>query len=160
MCFARQFWPSVPPKLSPRRSELCKSKNNGPLFKRCCVGRLAAIWSYPRCELATEGELSAFERLDRAKSTKSLPLKIASQPLFAAFYCPERVPTKHLPPYPATNIIICTSIALPMTQRSTLNIYSSRYRSRAVCLVWRFGLRMVFDRLDTYTQQNENIWIE
>ena len=80
-----------------------------------------------------------------------------TEPLFAAFYCPERVPTKHLPPYPATNIIICTSIALPMTQRSTLNIYSSRYRSRAVCLVWRFGLRMVFDRLDTYTQQNENI---
>ena len=64
-----------------------------------------------------------------------------TEPLFAAFYCPERVPTKHLPPYHATNIIICTSIALPMTQLSTLNIYSSRYRSRAVCLVWRFGLR-------------------
>ena len=31
------------------------------------------------------------------------------------------------------------------------------YRSRAVCLVWRFGLRMVFNRLDTYTQQNEDI---
>ena len=81
-----------------------------------------------------------------------------TEPLFAAFYCPERVPTKHLPPYPATNIIICTSIALPMTQLSTLNIYSSRYRSRAVCLVWRFGLRMVFDRLDTYTLNKMKIY--
>jgi len=160
MCFARQFWPLVSPKLRPRRGELCKSKNNGPLFKRCCVGRLAAIWSYPRCELATEGELSAFERLDRAKSTKSLPLKIASQPLFAAFYCPERVPTKHLPPYPATNIIICTSIGSVAHGPTFDPIHLQLYRSRAMCLICRLGLRMIFDRLDTYTQQNENIWIE
>ena len=144
MGFAWQFWPSVPPKLSPRRSELCKSKNNGPLFKRCCVGRLAAIWSYPRCELATEGELSAFERLDRAKSTKSLPLKIASQPLFAAFYCPERVPTKHLPPYPATNIIICTSPALSMAQPSVLYTYSGIGKQRCV---WFAGSGFVWSSI-------------
>ena len=144
MCFARQFWPSVPPKLSPRRSELCKSKNMSTIYKRCCVWTSAAIWSYPRCELATEGELSAFERLDRAKSTKSLPLKIASQPLFAAFYCPERVPTKHLPPYPATNIIICTSIALPMAQLSTLYIYSCIGQERCV---WFAGSGFVWSSI-------------
>ena len=144
MCFARQFWPSVPPKLSPRRSELCKSKNKSTIYTRCCVGTSAAIWSYPRCELATEGEFLAFERLDRAKSTKSLPLKIASQPLFAAFYCPERVPTKHLPPYPATNIIICTSIALPMAQLSTLYIYSCIGQERCV---WFAGSGFVWSSI-------------
>ena len=39
-------------------------------------------------------------------------------------------------------------------------IHLQLYRSRAVCLVFRLRLRMVLDRLDTYTLQNENIRIE
>ena len=116
------------------------------------MGTSAAIWSYPRCELATEGEFLAFERLDRAKSTKSLPLKIASQPLFAAFYCPERVPTKHLPPYPATNIIICTSIALPMAQLSTLYIYSCIGQERCV---WFSGSGFVWSSIGSIHTLNK-----
>ena len=85
-----------------------------------------------------------------------LPLS-RRQTAFRRFYRPERVPTKHLPPYPATNIIMYTSIGSVANGPTFDPKHLQLYRSRAVCLVWRFGLRMVFNRLDTYTQQNEDI---
>ena len=71
-----------------------------------------------------------------------LPLS-RRQTAFRRFYRPERVPTKHLQPYPATNIIMYTSIALPMAQLSTLNIYSCMVKSGVSGLAVRasYGLQ-------------------
>ena len=80
-----------------------------------------------------------------------LPLS-RRQTAFRRFYRPERVPTKHLPPYPATNIIMYTSIALPMAQLSTLNIYSCIGQERCV---WFGGSGFVWSSIGSIHTLNK-----
>ena len=107
------------------------------------------------CMVGGRGQIDMFTRFPPTIGTPFF-FEEGTEPLFAAFYCPERVPTKNLPPYPATNIVICTSPALPMAQPSVLYTYSGIGKQRCVCFagsgfVWSsIGLIHTLYKMKTY----------